>query len=91
MIRSAKFQLALRWVTAGPLTIVAAVATMACAPLLLPHGAAGVDHLIFPILLFPAFWAVYFFYALLERNPARGVVVMMAIILTAATLVYRQF
>ncbi|NJS13308.1 MAG: hypothetical protein HC788_00410 [Sphingopyxis sp.] len=76
---------------AGPLTIVAAIITMACAPLLLPKGAAGVDHLILPILLLPAFWAAFFLYALLERNPVRGVIVMIAIILAAAAMVYRQF
>ncbi len=85
------YPLVLRWIMAGPLTLLAAVLTMASAPLLLPPGAAGVDHLILPILLFPAFWAVYFFYSLLERNPARGVLVMLAIIAAAAMLIYRQF
>lgn len=81
----------LRWVMAGPLTLLAAVLSMALAPLILSPGSAGVDHLILPILLFPALWAAYFFYALMEPRPVRGAVVMTVIVVVAAALIYRQF
>ena len=37
--------LILRYIAAGPLTLLAALATMAAAPAVLPSGAAGIDHL----------------------------------------------
>lgn len=83
--------LILRCIAAGPLTLFAALATMAAAPVILPSGAAGIDHLILPILLFPAFWAAYFFYALLERNPVRGFAVITVMILANVLVIYRQF
>ena len=83
--------LILRWIMAGPLTLVAAVLTMASAPLWMAEGAAGVDNLIFLILLFPAFWAVYIFYTLMETKPVRGLIVMVSIILVNAVTVYQQF
>lgn len=81
----------LRWIMAGPLALIAAVVTMASMPLWLPVGAAGIDNLIFPILLFPALWAVFFLYALIEARPARGTAIITAIILTNAALIYSRF
>ncbi|MDK2758223.1 MAG: hypothetical protein KYX66_15975 [Blastomonas fulva] len=81
----------LRWVMAGPLALIAAVVTMASMPLWLPGGAAGIDNLIWPILLFPALWAVYFLYALIEARPLRGTGVITAIILANAALIYSRF
>ena len=81
----------LRCIAAGPLTLLAALATMAAAPVVMPSGAAGIDHLILPILLFPAFWAAYFFYALLERNPVRGFAIITMMILANVLVIYRQF
>lgn len=74
--------LAARWLLAGPVAILAAVATMAAMPVWLPAGAAGVDHLAFPIVLAPLIWAVPFFYACLEENLPRC-----AAVLAGATLV----
>ncbi|MFC3309731.1 hypothetical protein [Blastomonas aquatica] len=81
----------LRWIMAGPLALVAAVVTMASMPLWLPVGAAGIDNLIFPILLFPALWAVFFLYALIEARPVRGTAIITAIILTNSALIYSRF
>lgn len=80
-----------RWIAAGPLTLIAAVVTMACMPLWLPKGAAGIDNLIFPILLFPALWAGYFFYSLIVARPARGALVITAIIIVNAALIFSRF
>jgi hypothetical protein len=76
---------------AGPLTLFAAAVTMAATPLWWPKGAAGVDHLVFAILLFPAFWAVYVFYALIESRPVRGLIVMLAAIGLNGALIAMQF
>lgn len=83
--------LILRWIMAGPLTLVAAVASMASTPLWWPPGIAGIDNLVFPILLFPAFWAVFFFYALMEPKPWRGVLVLVAVAALNALVIWQQF
>ncbi|WP_373476541.1 hypothetical protein [Sphingorhabdus sp.] len=83
--------LILRWITAGPLAIIAAVLTMASTPLWLPKGAAGVDHMILPIILFPAFWAIFFFYALIEARPIRALVIFAVVMLANAVVIYLQF
>jgi hypothetical protein len=88
---SPRTSLILRWITAGPLAIIAAVLTMASTPLWLPKGAAGVDHMILPIILFPAFWAVYFFYALIESRPMRALVVFAVVLAANAAVIYLQF
>lgn len=65
-----------RWLLAGPGAILATLATMMAAPVWLPPGAVGINHLAFPILLAPLIWAVPFFYACLEENLPRGVAVI---------------
>lgn len=81
----------LRWLMAGPLTLLAAVVMMASMPLWLPVGSAGIDNLIFPILLFPAFWAGFFLYSLIEARPVRGIGIIMAIIIVNAALIFSRF
>lgn len=80
-----------RWLLAGPLAIVTAIVVMAAAPLFLPVGRAGIDNLVFPILLFPAFWAVAFFYAVLESNLIRATIVLGSICAICAVIVAFQF
>lgn len=70
----------LRWILCGPGAFVAAATIMAVLPLWLPHGAAEIDHLVFPILMFPGIWAVVFFYACLERNLVRATSIIAALI-----------
>ena len=48
-------------------------------PLWLPTGAAGVDHLVLPLVLLPAIWAALFFHALLDRSLARVALVALAL------------
>ena len=80
-----------RWITAGPLAIIAAVLTMASTPLWLPKSAAGVDHLVLPIILFPAFWAIFFFYALIEARPMRALIIFAAVAIANAVVIYLRF
>ena len=68
-----------RWILAGPATILAALATMAAMPLWMPAGAAGINHLALPILLTPLLWAVPFFYAVLAKDLVRATVVLSAV------------
>jgi hypothetical protein len=51
----------LRVLLAGPLVILTSVVVMLGGALWLPQGAAEIDHLMLPIVLFPAIWAVLFF------------------------------
>jgi hypothetical protein len=62
---------AARWLLAGPVALLASLATMMAMPLWLPAGAAGVNDIVLPIVLTPLLWAVPFFYACLEPNLAR--------------------
>lgn len=67
-----------RWLVAGPLTLIVSILTMAGMSAWLPKGSAGIDHLAFPIILFPAIWSVLFFYAVLESKPWRaGLIILM--------------
>lgn len=88
---SSRTELILRWIMAGPLTLIASVVTMASMPLWLPGGAAGIDNLIIPLLLFPALWAGYFLYSLMEARPLRGLVVIAALIAVNAAVIYNRF
>jgi hypothetical protein len=67
---------ATRWVLAGPVALAAAVATMTAMPVWVPPGAAGVDEIVYPMVLVPLLWAVPFFYACLEENLVRGAMVL---------------
>ncbi len=75
-----RHSIALRWVLAGPGAMTGAIAIMAAMPIWLPVGSAGIDHLILPLILFPALWATLFFYTVLENSLPRAVFVMLAII-----------
>lgn len=81
----------LRWITAGPIAVLGAVTTMAAAPSWMPAGAAGIDNLVFPIILFPAFWAVLTLYSLLEAKPMRALAVLACVVAVNAIVIYRQF
>lgn len=53
--------------------------TFAGMPLWLPRGAAGIDHIILPLILLPAVWAILFFHAVLDRSLARVAIVALVI------------
>ncbi len=65
-----------RFWLAGPLTFLTAVLVMAGAAVWMPGGAAGVDNVVLPLVLFPLIWAVLFFYACLVKGVSRGFMVM---------------
>ena len=73
-----------RWLLGGPMAVLIAILAMGAMPLWFPAGAAGVDHLIFPLILFPALWAAIFFYAILAENLRRAALVMTALVIANA-------
>lgn len=59
---------AIRVILAGPLALLTSLAVLAAMPVWFPSGAAGVDHLILPMILFPGLWGILFFYSVLSNN-----------------------
>jgi hypothetical protein len=49
-----------------------AVLVMCGGALWLPKGAAEIDNLVLPVVLFPLIWAALFFYTMLDRRLARA-------------------
>ncbi len=74
------FRTGVRWLLAGPLALVSAIAVLAAMPLWIPSGAAGIDNLVLPLVLFPLIWSLSFFYAVLEENLIRGGFVLTLVI-----------
>ena len=64
---------------AGPVSVVVGLLVMLGMPLWLPAGAAGIDNLVLPLLLFPLVWAVLFFHACLDSDLRRVAVVALAL------------
>lgn len=73
-----------RWLLAGPLALLLAVATLMAMPLWLPPGRAGINNVALPVLLTPLIWAVPFFYAVLAENLPRATLVMAGLTLVQA-------
>ena len=69
---------ATRWILAGPIAVLVAVATMMALPLWLPEGPAGIDNIAYPILLSPILWAIPFLYACLAEDLFRCAAVLLA-------------
>lgn len=67
-----------RTLLAGPGALITAVVAMAAMPVWLPPGTAGIDNLVFPLVLFPLIWAAAFFYACLDENLIRAAVTLLA-------------
>ena len=80
-LRSGRFWLA------GPLVFVTALMVMAGAAVWMPGGAAGVDNIVLPLMLFPVFWGGLFFYACLTVRVNRGVWVLGGLALSQIVIV----
>ncbi len=63
----------------------------AAMPLWLPRGAAGIDHIVLPLLLLPAVWALLFFHAVLDRNLARVALVALVVATTHVVMLVSHF
>ena len=60
-----------RWLLAGPGAVAASLLFAMAMPIWLPKGAAGVDNIVFPLILVPLIWAVVFVYACVEESLLR--------------------
>lgn len=69
----------LRGVLAGPVALAAACAAMAGGALWLPPGAADVNNLVLPVVLFPLLWTALFLYACLDSSLLRAYAVIGAV------------
>lgn len=76
----------LRFWLAGPSTLIAAFLLMAAMPVWFPPGAAGINHLAFPLVVFPAVWAVLFFYAVLAENLQQAAWVLLSLTIINGSL-----
>lgn len=70
-----------RWLLCGPVVFIATVLVMMGMAFWLPAGAAGVDHIALPVLLFPLIWAGLFFYALIDDSLLRALSVVAVLII----------
>ncbi|HDY85443.1 hypothetical protein LCGC14_0560480 [marine sediment metagenome] len=69
-----------RFWLAGPVTLAVSIFIMAAMSLWFPPGIAGVNNLVFPLILFPLIWAISFFYSVLEVNIKRAWIVLMLVL-----------
>lgn len=86
-----RFPIWLRWVLAGPVTLIIALATMASSSTIGAADIPSFNALAFAMISFPAFWGAMFFYVLLEEKPVRAVIVSLAIIAVNAAVLYLNF
>jgi len=76
-----------RALLAGPVALLVAVLSMAAAPLVLPPGRGGVDHLVLPVVAFPLIWAATVLYPVMTARPDRAAAMMGAILAVELAIV----
>ncbi|ULQ47458.1 hypothetical protein JN531_004045 [Flagellatimonas centrodinii] len=76
-----------RWLLAGPVVFAVAGLVMAGGALWVPTGPAQIDNIVLPIVLFPAIWAVLFFYASLDRRLGRAYAIVLGLGLVHAVMI----
>lgn len=89
--RNSRWQTVARVTLAGPITVLLSAMVFAGMPLWLPRGAAGIDHIILPLLLLPAVWAILFFHAVLDRSLARVAIVALVVGTANAAMLVSHF
>lgn len=77
-----------RWVLAGPVALIATLLTMMGMSIWWPEGAARIDNIAMPVILFPLIWAGFFIYPILADNLPRAAAVLLGIILANAALLF---
>lgn len=77
-----------RWLLAGPVTIVATLLVLAGMVFWVPEGQARLNNVALPVILMPLVWAALFFYACLDQNLTRATAVLMGVILVHALIVW---
>jgi len=89
--RNRRWQTIARVMLAGPITVLLSAMVFAGMPLWLPRGAAGIDHIILPLILLPAVWAILFFHAVLDRSLVRVAIVALVIGAANAAMLASHF
>jgi len=64
---------------------------MAGGALWVPKGAASIDNIVLPIVLFPAIWAALFFYTALDRKLWRAWAITLSLLAVNATFIALKF
>ncbi|MEM6578819.1 MAG: hypothetical protein AAF678_10030 [Pseudomonadota bacterium] len=65
-----------RWILCGPVALIVTLLVMMGMAHWWPGGAAQIDNIAMPVVLFPLIWAGIFFYALADDKLARAALVM---------------
>jgi hypothetical protein len=76
---------------AGPISFLAALCIMAGGSRWIPAGAANIDHLVVPVVLFPALWASLFFYTSLSRRLMRAYALVLSLTALSVAMVLAGF
>lgn len=79
-----------RTLLAGPLVFLCAFIVVCAASIWLPPGPALIDNIAIPLVLFPAVWAVLFFYCYLTSSLKRAYALLTLLLLTHAALIAWQ-
>lgn len=80
-----------RGILAGPVCFVVAALVMAGTALWYPEGAAHINNIVLPIVVFPAIWAALFFYLMLDRKLGRAWTVAVVLLVVNAGLIGQNF
>ncbi|MEM6554525.1 MAG: hypothetical protein AAF642_01535 [Pseudomonadota bacterium] len=88
---TAKLKTVSRWLLAGPGTLIAAVLAMGGSTQWLPAGPAEIDNFLYPVLLFPGIWAIFFFIAIMFDHVWKAALLIFSISAVHAYLVFTAF
>ena len=77
----------IRWIFAGPVSLIGAVLVMMGMAVWFPKGRAGLDNIVIPLALFPLLWCSIFLYACLDRNLTRMVAVLLLFLVVHAGVI----
>jgi undecaprenyl pyrophosphate phosphatase UppP len=80
-----------RGILAGPVAFVTSAVVMTGGALWVPKGAASIDNIVLPIVVFPAIWAALFFYTCLDRKLMRAWIVTLALLIVNSAMIAAQF
>lgn len=90
MVARATADATTRWariILAGPLVLICSILIMGGALVWVPPGNGGVDHIVLPIVAYPAIWTALFFYACCERQLMRGYAIVGGLLAVHAVLI----
>lgn len=86
-LHSFRYLWSFRFWLAGPATLIVSIFIMASMSLWLPKGQADIDHLVFPVILFPLIWASVFFYVVLEKSVQRAGLILALLLVSNGGIV----